>query len=150
MPMSPYVRSLRDRVGHDLILLPGVTAVIRDGGQFLLARQRETERWSLVGGSVEPGETPQQAVVRELSEELGVIPVIDRIVGAYGGPSLETILPNGDHVAYVTVAFECTLPNTAFSLEDAELIETAWLTREEVGEIHRHDWIDNVLEDAAR
>ncbi len=31
MPMSDYVASLRARIGTDFLLLPGVTAVIRDG-----------------------------------------------------------------------------------------------------------------------
>jgi 8-oxo-dGTP pyrophosphatase MutT (NUDIX family) len=100
MPLSPYVRSLRERVGQDL-LLPGVTAVIREEDRFLLARQRDTERWSLIGGGIEPGETPHDAVVREVIEELGVTPSIGAIVGAYGGDALQTTLPNGDLVAYV-------------------------------------------------
>ena len=74
MPMSPYVRSLRGRIGHDLLLLPGVTAVIRDSDRFLLARQRDTERWSLIGGGIEPGETSHEAVAREVLEEVGVTP----------------------------------------------------------------------------
>ncbi|NNC14039.1 NUDIX domain-containing protein [Planctomonas sp. JC2975] len=150
MPMSPYVRSLRNRIGHDLLLLPGVTAVIRNGDRFLLARQRDTGRWSLIGGGVEPGETPQEAVVREVHEEIGVRPVVRRIVGAYGGKPLVSTYPNGDQIAAVTVAFECVLPSNDFTLEAAELIETGWLTREQVNHAERHEWIDNVLDDAAR
>jgi len=150
MPMSSYLRSLRERVGHDLLLVPGVTAVIRDSDRFLLARQRDTERWSLIGGSIEPGETPQEAVTREVSEELGVIPGIGGIIGAYGGKPLQTTLPNGDQIAYVTVAFNCTLPNAAFTLEDAELIETGWFTRQQITDIARHEWIDAVLDTTAR
>jgi 8-oxo-dGTP pyrophosphatase MutT (NUDIX family) len=150
MPMSPYLRSLREQVGHGLLLLPGVTAVIRDRDRFLVARQRNTERWSLIGGGIEPGETPQEAVVREVSEELGVSPDVGDIVGAYGGKSLQTTLPNGDQIAYVAVAFECTLPSTAFTLEEAELIETGWFTRQQINDVARHEWIDDVLNDAAR
>ncbi|MHA7985032.1 NUDIX domain-containing protein [Rathayibacter sp. CAU 1779] len=102
-----------------------------------------------MGGGVEPGETPQQSVIREVGEELGVVPTIVGIVGAYGGPLLETTLPNGDHVAYVTVAFECGIPSAGFTLEGAELIETAWFAREQVARLDRHAWIDSVLDDAA-
>jgi len=149
MPMSPYVRSLRQQIGHDLLLLPGVTAVICDGDRFLLARQRDTERWSLIGGSIEPGETPQEAVGREVSEELGVTPAVGAIIGAYGGKRLQTTLPNGDQIAYITVAFDCRIPRTAYAIEDAELIETGWFTREETKRIHRHEWIDEILDAAA-
>lgn len=146
--MSPYVRSLRSRVGHELLLLPGVTAVIRNGDRFLLARQRDTERWSLIGGGVEPGETPHEAVVREVREELGVAPELGAIISAYGGAPLEATYPNGDRVAYVTVAFECHLPKSRLILEDEELIETGWFTPAEVHELCRHEWIDAVLNDA--
>ncbi|MDR6971570.1 NUDIX domain-containing protein [Leifsonia shinshuensis] len=148
MPMSPYVRSLRERVGHDLLLLPGVTAVIRDSDRFLLARQRDTERWSLIGGGIEPGETPHEAVAREVLEELGVTPGLGTIIGAYGGPLLETVHPNGDRVAYVTTAFECRLPSCALTLETEELLETGWFTRSDVDGLVRHEWIDTVLKDA--
>jgi 8-oxo-dGTP pyrophosphatase MutT (NUDIX family) len=149
MPLSTYVRSLRERVGHDLLLLPGVTAIIRQDDRFLLARQRDTERWSLVGGGIEPGETPQEAIIREVAEELGVIPTLGRIVGAYGGHALESTLPNGDQVAYTTIAFECHLPGAALTLEDAELLEARWFAIPEVRALDRHDWIDHVLIDAS-
>jgi 8-oxo-dGTP diphosphatase len=50
-------------------------AILRDGR--LLAARRTTPpaaagRWELPGGKVEPGETPDGALVRELAEELGV------------------------------------------------------------------------------
>jgi 8-oxo-dGTP diphosphatase len=49
-------------------------AVIRDGR--LLAARRTTPpeaagRWELPGGKVEPGESPDDALVREIAEELG-------------------------------------------------------------------------------
>jgi hypothetical protein len=71
-------------------------------------------------------------------------------VGAYGGKPLQTTLPNGDQVGYVTVAFECGVSDAAFTLETAELLETRWFTRDEVGHAERHPWIDAVLDDAAR
>lgn len=147
MPMSLYVRSLRERIGHDLLLLPGVTAVIRNNNRFLLARQRDTGRWSLIGGGIEPNETPQAAVAREVREELGVTPQLGRIIGAYGGALLETTYPNGDRVAYVTTAFECRVPSGALRLEAEELLETGWFTRSEVDGLVRHEWIDTVLDD---
>ena len=149
MPMSSYVRSIRSRIGHDLLLLPGVTAVIRNQDRFLLARQRDTGMWSLVGGGLEPGEDPREAIEREVREELGVTPRILRVVGAYGGPALQTVLPNGDEVGYVTTAYECELPAGTLALEHEELIQVAWFTRAEAKDLPRHDWIDRVLADAA-
>ena len=50
-------------------------AVLRDGRVLAARRTAPAElagRWELPGGKVEPGETPEAAIVRELREELGV------------------------------------------------------------------------------
>ena len=53
-----------------------VAALIWDGGRFLIC-QRPAHKargllWEFVGGKVEPGETKEQALVRECREELAV------------------------------------------------------------------------------
>ena len=53
-----------------------VAALIWDGNRFMIC-QRPAHKargllWEFVGGKVEPGETRQQALVRECREELGI------------------------------------------------------------------------------
>jgi len=57
------------------ILVVAVVLIDRDG--HVLLSQRPSGKsmaglWEFPGGKVEPGETPEQALVRELSEELGI------------------------------------------------------------------------------
>lgn len=53
-----------------------VALLVRDGRALLAHRHPDRQWypdcWDLVGGHVEPGETPEQAVVRECREEVGV------------------------------------------------------------------------------
>lgn len=146
MPISAYVESIRARIGHDLLLLPGVTAVIRDGERFLLARHAHSGLWSLIGGGVEPGEEPAEAVVREVFEEIGGRVRITRIIGAYAGDSLTVQYPNGDRVAYVTTAYECRLLDAA-TPDLEEIVEVGWFEREQIPSLPRRQWIDRVLAD---
>lgn len=148
MPISPYIKQLRNAVGHSLLLLPGVTAVIRDHDRLLLARQADTGVWSLIGGGVEPGEEPQAALIREVTEELGLAPTELQIIGAYAGPELISTYPNGDQVGYVTTAYRCQLPDVELRLDQDEVLEVGWFRPAEVNDLPRHHWIDRVIADA--
>lgn len=61
-----------------------VAALVRDpGGRVLLSRRRADQpmglKWELPGGKVEPGEAPEEALIREVREELGVGCTVGRI-----------------------------------------------------------------------
>ena len=53
-----------------------VAAILERDGRILICRRRPDQshplKWEFPGGKVEPGETPAEALVRELSEELGI------------------------------------------------------------------------------
>lgn len=60
-----------------------VAALIWDSGRFL-ACQRPAHKargllWEFVGGKVEPGETPEDALIRECREELGITVLVGDI-----------------------------------------------------------------------
>lgn len=60
-----------------------VAALIWDGDRFLIC-QRPSHKtrgllWEFVGGKIEPGESPEQALIRECIEELGVTVRVDDI-----------------------------------------------------------------------
>ena len=53
-----------------------VAALIRDGDRFMICQRPEGKKrallWEFVGGKVEPGETKEEALIRECMEELAV------------------------------------------------------------------------------
>lgn len=54
---------------------PATIMCVSDGEHLLLGRQAvwPEKRWSLLAGFVEPGESPEQTVIREVAEESGVL-----------------------------------------------------------------------------
>lgn len=58
--------------------------IFNGSGEFLLVRQAYGPRWwSAPGGTVEAEETPQEAVIREVREELGVEVKVEYLTGLY-------------------------------------------------------------------
>ena len=65
-------------------MIPVVAALIVRDGRLLIARRPEGKhmagRWEFPGGKVEAGETPQQALVREIREEMNAAITVERLV----------------------------------------------------------------------
>lgn len=128
MPMSPYYTGLRQRLGHDLLLIPAVAAVIHDKqGRLLLVRTGEDDSWGLPAGAMEPGETPAESVIREAGEETGLDVKPFHLLGVFGGPSFRHTYPNGDLAEYVILLFACTIVGDGKPL-DGEVTEQRWFT----------------------
>jgi len=130
MPLSPYVAGIRARIGHDLLLLPTVSAAVFDAeGRILMARHTDDGRWSPIGGGLEPDEDPAEAVVREVAEEVGLAVVVDGLVGVYGGPEFRMTYPSGDRVAIVSTFYGCHPIGPAAGVErDDEVAQVLWCT----------------------
>lgn len=148
MPMSEYVAGMRELIGHRMMLLPAVSAIAVDGdGRVLLGLHADTGRWSTIGGAIDPDESPLDAVAREVAEELGVGIDSAEILGAYGGPRHRALYPNGDESAFVTIAYLVRLDRHDFTYADAEIIETRWVTLDEMASLDLYDWIGDMLRD---
>lgn len=105
---------------------PVVIMLVRRGPRVLLARGvrfgPESRTLSALAGFVEPGETPEEAVAREVWEEAGIRVDAIRYHSAQPWP-----FPGGLMLAFTAVTQDETL-----RLDADEIVEARWLTREEV------------------
>lgn len=105
---------------------PAVIVLVHDENACLLGRKREwiDRRYSTIAGFVEPGETPEQAVYREVFEETGTEVEHVRYYASQPWP-----FPGSLMLGY----FARAEPGTV-SLHDNELQDARWFTRDEMTE----------------
>jgi 8-oxo-dGTP pyrophosphatase MutT (NUDIX family) len=145
--MSDYVRGLREKVGHDLLLMPSTHVLIRDDDGRVLLVQHVEGRWQLPGGAIEPGETPAEAARRECLEEAGIQVELGRIIGVYGGPEFAITYANGDRAAWVATFFAGRIAAGVPAPSDDETIDVGWFALEELGALPQSEATRTTLRD---
>jgi ADP-ribose pyrophosphatase YjhB (NUDIX family) len=91
-PRAEAVENFRLQPGYATPKVDIRGAVVRDG-KLLLVQERADNGWCMPGGWADVGETPSEAVTREVREESGFIVEPRRIIGVYdanrGGTPIE-------------------------------------------------------------
>ena len=117
------------------VIVVAAVAFVRDG-EVLTVRKRGTSRFMLVGGTLEPGETPIQAAAREAVEEVGVEPVDLDLLGEF----LAEAANEPDHLVQSTV-FTASLASEPRA--GNEIAELRWMG---LGDAGHHDDLAPLLE----
>lgn len=105
-------------------------ALLRDDeDRVLLVEPCYKDRWEIPGGAVEADESPYAAVLRELTEELGLAISPGRIL------VVDWVPPSPDRTESVCVVFDGGIlgpaAQTAIRLNEQELLSWAWSTPEQ-------------------
>jgi 8-oxo-dGTP pyrophosphatase MutT (NUDIX family) len=126
--------------------------MIRNEDNVLLVRQgrRESPRWMLPGGGVDPGESLTAALARELNEELGC----SHVSVAEPCALVESIAPeshaSGRHLIHVVFRVDVADPasiTTGRSSQDPAVHEIRWVARDELLKLALHPPIGGYLRD---
>lgn len=114
---------------------PAVIMLVEDDGKVLLHRQPAWPpgMWSILAGFVEPGETLEEAVAREVLEETGIIAGDIRYAGTQPWP-----FPSSLMIGFTAKALGGTLVPCAHELEDARWFSRTDLARD-FNDSHRRD-----------
>ena len=101
-------------------LAPAIIVLVERGHEMLLARARRfpTVMYSTLAGFVEPGETLEEAVVREVKEETGITVKDIRYFGSQPWPFPHSLM----------IGFTAAYEGGEITLEDEENIDARWFT----------------------
>ncbi|AQT73251.1 NUDIX hydrolase [Streptomyces sp. fd1-xmd] len=108
---------------------PGIAAaIVVNKGSVLMVRRRVSEgqlSWQFPAGEVEPGETREDAAVRETQEETGLTVTAVKLLG-------ERVHPKTGRLMSYTACE--VLGGTAHVADTEELAELAWVAHAEIPE----------------
>lgn len=105
----------------------GVKAIINCEDYILLVRHSYNRGWTFPGGGINLGEKPQQAIARELKEELNIE------VGEFN--FLQSIDSDREYKRDKIYIFGLTidsLTKNMIEIDQVEIVETRWVKEEEV------------------
>ncbi|MFC4407845.1 HAD-IIA family hydrolase [Haloarchaeobius iranensis] len=107
---------------------PGVGAVASNGsGEVLLLKRADKEQWALPTGTVERGESVEEAISREMREETGLHITVERLTGVYSHPEQQVFsYPSGETVHFVTNCFLCSVDGGTLEADQDEALEVGF------------------------
>jgi ADP-ribose pyrophosphatase YjhB (NUDIX family) len=130
MPIPEFIVRLRERIGHDLLWLPGATAVVFKGDEVLLVRRSDNGQWAPVTGIVDPGEHPADTAAREVLEETGVRCEVQGLASVNVTEPMTHV--NGDRAQYLDHTFRCRFVSGAPYPADDESVDAGWFALDEL------------------
>jgi 8-oxo-dGTP pyrophosphatase MutT (NUDIX family) len=146
MAISDYMRQLRTLVGTRLVQVPSASAFVRDDdGRLLLVRHANGGVWACPGGAIDPEEAPQDAAVREVWEETGLLVEPFGLCGVFSGPEFRIRYDNGDEVSYVIAVFACRRVGGELRADGEETTDARFVAADELSRLHLSPWSRVVL-----
>lgn len=115
-----------------------VGAVVRDpDGAILLIKRGDNGLWALPGGAQDLGESPTDAVVREVREETGLRVRVTGLVGIYSDPRHVIEYDDGEVRQEFSIVFRAD-PTEGELRPSAESVNVEWVTLDRVPDLDIH------------
>ena len=144
--MPNYIKWIRSKVGHEKIMLNFAGGCIIDNKGHLLLQKRagQEDAWGFPGGAIELGESAEEAAIREVQEETGLVVKVDQLLGIYTKYNDE--YPNGDRAQPIVISFLCSVIGGELNSDNSETKELRFFHRDNVPRLFNKQHND-VLED---
>lgn len=129
-----YWQKIREKIGHDKLIVTGSSAAILDNSNRVLLQKRADKNcWGFPGGLAELEESFTETAVREVKEETGLDVQVDELIGIYSKYSHE--FANGDKIQPVVAFFKCTKVGGEFYCDKKETLDLQYFAFDEKPEL---------------
>ena len=119
--------NMRKLVGHIPLLQCGASIMVEnERGEVLLQQRSDNGCWGYAGGSVELYEVVEEAAMRELEEETGLIADEIELLGVFSGEKLRYTYPNGDQVSTIDIVYLCRKYHGELKCQEGEVEKLAF------------------------
>jgi 8-oxo-dGTP pyrophosphatase MutT (NUDIX family) len=125
-----------DRVGKSGRIRLGCSAVIFDESRekVFLTKRADNGLWCLPSGGVDPGESVEETIVREVREETGLAVRVLRLVGVYSDPNWLVVYEDKGPAQIVALSFETEITGGEPGLSE-EVSDWGYFSPEEAGKL---------------
>ena len=130
-----YIADLRkiEGVGHRPLQMVGCGVFLFDEqDRVLLERRADDGTWCVPGGSMELGETPEEAARRECLEETGLLAKDLRFFNMQAGEKRHFTYPNGDEVYALDINFVCRSYEGTLKRQEEEVLQLQFFGKSEL------------------
>ena len=105
-------------------MMVAASGVVYENGKLLVVRDLQGF-WAGVGGWIDAGESPEEAIMREMREELGVEATVTR----HFRPFIAWHVAEHDHpISFLLFPHRLKLASTDFTPDPGEVSDVAWVT----------------------
>ena len=134
-----YITEIRKFIGARPFISVGATVIVtNENGEVLFQHRSDTLDWGLPGGSMELTETVEEAALRELYEETGLIADELELIGVFSGPRYYFRYPNGDETYSVIHLFHAKNVKGALEMKDGESLQLSYFHKKNLpGQIEK-------------
>ncbi|MBV7509025.1 NUDIX domain-containing protein [Bacillus sp. sid0103] len=104
-----YCEDIREMIGNfPLIIVRPSVAILNNNGEILLSRYSGAD-WGITGGILQPNESVEECIKRNVKEDLGLMLHSLQLFGVYSGKELiNRVEENGDEYHTVAIGYLCS------------------------------------------
>lgn len=146
--VGSYIWNIRQKIGHDPLLMPSADAIAVDkDGRLLLVFNKDWQDWFFPGGYAEPGQSSQECSARELLEEAGVRADPEKLLPIAFVSGHKAQYPNGDVThpfTQIFIAYDWV--DEASELDMDEVEGRKWFTIDELKGLGVKDYTRQIID----